>query len=1281
MRISPPWSIRTQLLLLVMISVLPAMGIIIYSGIERRDLAIKETKESSLRFISTIAERQHVIEESTHQLLMVLAKIPALQNLDIKACNALFRQLLPQNPLYGNIFFVDKNGWVVASAVPTKPHNIAKRKYFRDIITKKYEFSTGEYVVGVSVGKPVFHYAVPVSDKRRSLKGIVVVALNLKNYDKVIAEANLPEKSNLALTDHQGIRLYRYPDNDKFAGQHDLPVMIKHMAGSSNEGIFLEAGVDGTRRFYAYKKFRLSKDLPPYLYMRLGITEEKALEGARYVLWRDLSILVFIFILALACAWFLGGFLIANSLNKLITVTNLFKRGERNITTGLPHNENELGQLAEAFDQMIAELNKHDSEQKKLEEVLQESEEKYRMMVENAREGIMIAQDRRLIFVNRATEGIMGYSKEILTSQPFADFIHPDDRNLVVTRHLDRLNGREIPPVYSFRIVCSNKMIKQVELNAAVINWKGRPATVSFISDITDRKQVEEILQANEVKFNQIFKLSPVAQTLSTLQEGIFLDVNEEFLRTTERTSEEVIGHTASEIGIWENAEQRNHILSVVREKGLVSNIELETQSKSGKVSHVLWSAGKIKINGQECLLASAIDITELRRTKEELQKSERRLNDIINFLPDATLAIDSEKKIIIWNKAIEKMTGIKAADMIGKGNYEYSIPFYGQRRRQLMNLIWENDQNLIEKYSHVNRDGESLISEAFCNALYDGRGAHVYAKASPLHDQGGNIIGAIESIRDITEDKRAEEAIQTEKSNLGAIFASSPVGMLVIDENTNIVMANATSEIIATGHHQDILNRQPGDAMGCVHSSKDPRGCGFSPDCRLCPLRNAIKSVISSSSSLRNKEMAIELVRNGNLNTVWLAVGAEPLIINNRRHVVIALNDITELKLMEKKFFEAQKMESLGVLSGGIAHDFNNILASLLGYTEMAAEEKDESVRKHCLEQVLLACERARDLVQQILAFSRHTESERKPFDMRLLIKESLNLISSTIPATIEIRQKITNKICPINADPTQMHQVLMNLCTNAVHAMGEKGGTLDISLSCEENMTSLPDLKTGCYVKLIVSDNGLGIDPAIRDRIFEPFFTTKKVGEGTGLGLSVVYGIINNHQGTITVSSEPNKGTTFIVYIPFADETKHEKEKQTLSTLAKRKGSECILFVDDDKSLAKLGPKMLSSLGYEVKAFTDSREALKTFCASPESFDLVITDMTMPHLTGKDLAQEIMKSRLDMPIILCTGYSEYMNEEKALQMGIKKLFRKPFTKNDLAKVVREILDKSGRK
>ena len=425
---------------------------------------------------------------------------------------------------------------------------------------------------------------------------------------------------------------------------------------------------------------------------------------------------------------------------------------------------------------------------------------------------------------------------------------------------------------------------------------------------------------------------------------------------------------------------------------------------------------------------------------------------------------------------------------------------------------------------------------------------------------------------------------------------------------------------------------------------------------------------------------------RDGSITTALMS--ARIIVLHGIPHILSITRDISERKraeaehrAMEEQLFEAQKMEAMGTLAGGIAHDFNNILGAIIGHAELAEEEHDEQVRKRSIDQVLKAAARAKNLIRQILAFSRHTEHEKKPIDLRNICKETMQLLSSTIPSTIEIRTNITDKPCIVTADPSQMHQILMNLCTNATHAMGERGGILDVNLTHAkiEAGRQDTDLKPGSYARLTVSDTGHGIDPAIISRIFDPFFTTKSVGTGTGLGLSVVYGIVKHHDGAITVASKPGEGSTFSIDIPCVAEAEPVDHPQVVGSIPK--GDECILLVDDEKVLVDLGQRMLCSLGYEVTAVTDSREALRIFRMNPGKFDLVITDMTMPHMAGSDLAKEIIKEKPDTPIILCTGFNEFMNAEKALDMGIRALIMKPLSRRDLGNIVRETLNVSAKK
>ena len=423
---------------------------------------------------------------------------------------------------------------------------------------------------------------------------------------------------------------------------------------------------------------------------------------------------------------------------------------------------------------------------------------------------------------------------------------------------------------------------------------------------------------------------------------------------------------------------------------------------------------------------------------------------------------------------------------------------------------------------------------------------------------------------------------------------------------------------------------------------------------------------------------------KNG--SRLWLSVSWQPVydaggnflgIRTSGREITAVKQAEEERRNLEKQLFVAQKMEAIGALAGGIAHDFNNILSGIMGYAELALRQPGETARQRSIQQILNAADRARNLVQQILAFSRPQGQDKKPTDLQMVVKEALKLLRAAMPRTIEMRINLPDKPVTIHADYTQMHQIMMNICTNAAHAMGEKGGILDVrlitmDLSPEE--ASHLNLKPGNYIRLSISDTGPGIDPAIVNRIFDPFFTTKKTAEGTGLGLSVVYGIVKHHDGLVSVQSQLGAGATFHIYLPSSSE--HTTASGFFAIEAVPGGHEHILFVDDEEGIVDLMHRILTDLGYRVTPCTDSREAIRIYHADPQRFDLVITDMTMPHMSGSELAHEMIQLRPDQPIILCTGYSSYIDAEKAAALGISTFLLKPVARRDLAGAIRKALD-----
>ena len=419
--------------------------------------------------------------------------------------------------------------------------------------------------------------------------------------------------------------------------------------------------------------------------------------------------------------------------------------------------------------------------------------------------------------------------------------------------------------------------------------------------------------------------------------------------------------------------------------------------------------------------------------------------------------------------------------------------------------------------------------------------------------------------------------------------------------------------------------------------------------------------------------------------NEMCIGLNKSLLYEREQRHAVelnASLSRIQEGEaerlLLLQHLQRSQRLEAIGALASGIAHDFNNILAVVIGCTELALlRTPRESKSRESLEMVLSAGQRAKDLVKQILAFSRQSEEERRPIQITHTVKEVLRFMRASLPATIAIHEDIDSDSGTILADPVQIDQIIMNLCTNAHHAMSEKGGVLEVKLTSvdlgPEGGAVHPDLKPGPHVKVSVRDTGCGMDEATMEKIFDPYFTTKAKGVGTGLGLAVVHGLVQSHGGAITVESEPGKGSVFNLYFP---SILKEAVEEILIQEAMPTGHEHILLVDDEPVLLDMGREMLEYLGYSVETRTSSVDALALFSAHPDRFDLVITDMTMPFMTGDKLAMELMRVRADIPIVVCTGYSEKIKDEKAKAMGIRAIVMKPILMAKMAKAIRDALE-----
>ncbi|QTA78331.1 Two component system response regulator/histidine kinase [Desulfonema limicola] len=517
------------------------------------------------------------------------------------------------------------------------------------------------------------------------------------------------------------------------------------------------------------------------------------------------------------------------------------------------------------------------------------------------------------------------------------------------------------------------------------------------------------------------------------------------------------------------------------------------------------------------------------------------------------------------------------------------------------------------------------------------------------------------ELLREIALRKKTEASLRENEKKYRGYIENAPYGVFVADAlGKYIEVNNAACQI--TGYSIDELSHM--NIPDLIH--KDFKEQGRKHFQEVMDKGRAVGELRFLRKDGSEMEMLVEAVK-----------------ISDNRFIAFC-KDLEEKKqaeaakmLLESQLRQAQKMESIGTLAGGIAHDFNNILSSVIGYTELTIDDLPVgSVARRNLSSVLKAGERAKSLVSQILTFSRQSEQVHIPVQIHIIVKEALKLIRSSLPATIEIHQRITDSGY-VMADPTQIHQVVMNLCTNAFHAMQDTGGVLTATLSQKQvnkiNSAQYPELAWDNYVVLCIKDTGCGMKQDLLERIFDPYFTTKEKGKGTGLGLAVVHGIIKAHRGTIKVKTYPGKGSSFCVWLPTITVVQNEKADAEPQQLI---GREHILIVDDEIDIIQMEQQMLERLGYKVTAFTDSLKALEAFSAAPLDFDVIVTDMTMPGITGYLLAKEMIRIRSNIPIILCTGFSEQIDEKKAEAAGIKKYIIKPAARNDLAKALREVLE-----
>jgi len=1256
---SPRSKIALPYTLLVVIALL-VLGIV---AVDRGMKTLTErAKESQSILAHALADALENTVQDRLTRLEGISRLPSLKQMDPAHMDQEIHTARTMERGVTSFIVLDNNGTIV-SFVDHPEHvgkSLAMRPYFQVARGEARPFISDSIL---TLDKTItVAVSMPIVDSLGKTVGVLAATFDVhhQNFNQMIQDARIGARGRAFLVDRQGI-VISHPETRRSLEQQDFSQYLPVREAMSGERGVATYDFEGTPMLAAFT---------PVTRSGWGVVVQQPLADANTpaIQLRNLILTVMLFS-AIAAA--LLGILISTRITAPLSRLEAVARaiGSGNLEEPLPDiRGGEIGTLARTLEAMRLGLKESTVQRTQAYEALQASEERFRKIIETTDEGIWITdREWKTSYVNSRLERMLGCAPGEMLGRHIEEFM--DDEGRLIAREKMAVRETGVSSTHEFKFIRQDgSELWTILSTSPVVTASGQfDGALAMLTDITQRKQTEEELKARDNRFEKLSSNVPgMIYQFKRRPNGTYC------VPFTTAAIREVFGCTPEAVH-----EDYSPITSVILAEdwgGVFHSIEwsaahmttwqctFRVQVPGRPVRWMLGNSTPERLDDGSIIWHGFItDITERKQAEDALIQSQERYRRLFE---DAVLGIFRSTptgELIDANPAFAVMFGFESPEQM-KGSVNnlaslYDDPAY---RREVVKRLIDARKPIRAEARFLRRDGARFTGNV-----------HLWA----VRDEHGNVLHIEGFIEDISERKQAEEAIERLRHQNELILNSAGDGILGLDLEGKHTFVNPAAEgmlgfklteLIGQGGHglyhhtKENGDRYPEEECPIYHSYRSGRSCPLTQDVFWR----------KDGSSFPVRYSSAPLIEDGKV------LGA-----------VVTFRDITEQQQIEAEkdrlttqLAQAQKMEAIGTLAGGIAHDFNNILGIIMGYAEILSLDLPlASHSKESISEVLKAARRAKDLVAQILTFSRKQVQEKKPLLLVPIIKESLKLLRASLPATIEIRREIDllDGDDLILGDPTQIHQILMNLATNAAHAMREHGGVLSVSLAREAfhaaDGAAVRELSPGQYLKLTVQDTGHGMDPGILDRIFDPYFTTKGPGEGTGLGLAVVHGIVKYHNGAITVHSDPGEGTAFQVYLPALE---REASPIEVAPVSIPTGSESILVVDDEERLAIAIQRMLEHLGYKALAMTGSAATLSLFRQQPDRFDLLVTDYTMPGMTGIELAKEIIGVRPGFPIILCTGFSEKISEDAVKSVGIRTLLIKPVTLRSLAETVRGVLE-----